>query len=59
MGQKTTTINLFLGLISPTEGKVSHQRMEVEPNAKTRQMIAYIPRLFNCTANERIGEHSF
>ena len=40
---KTTTINLFLGLISPTEGKAFINGVEVKPNAKTRQMIAYIP----------------
>ena len=48
---KTTTINLFLGLISPTEGKAFINGVEVEPNAKTRQMIAYIPEVVQLYGN--------
>ena len=48
---KTTTINLFLGLISPTEGKAFINGVEVEPNAKTRHMIAYIPEVVQLYGN--------
>ena len=48
---KTTTINLFLGLISPTQGKALINGVEVEPNTKTRQMIAYIPEVVQLYGN--------
>ena len=48
---KTTTINLFLGLISATEGKVLIKGIEVSPNTKTRKMIAYIPEVVQLYGN--------
>ena len=38
---KTTTINLFLGLIAPTEGQALINGVEVSPNTKTQRMIIY------------------
>ena len=48
---KTTTIHLFLGLISPSLGKAFINGVEVEPNTKTRQMIAYIPEVVQLYGN--------
>ena len=48
---KTTTINLFLGLIEPTDGQALINGVEVKPKAKTRQMIAYIPEVVQLYGN--------
>lgn len=41
---KTTTINLFLGFIAPTSGKIIINNSEVKPGtADTRKYLAYIP----------------
>ena len=41
---KTTTINIFLGFIAPTSGKVIINNSEVQPgNADIRKYLAYIP----------------
>ena len=48
---KTTTINLFLGLISPTEGQALINGVEVSPNTKTQRMIAYIPEVVQLYGN--------
>ena len=48
---KTTTINLFLGLIAPTEGQALINGVEVSPNTKTQRMIAYIPEVVQLYGN--------
>ena len=48
---KTTTINLFLGLIAPTEGHALINGVEVSPNTKTQKMIAYIPEVVQLYGN--------
>ncbi len=41
---KSTTINLFLNFIEPTDGTASIQSMDVTKHAKeTKQMLSYIP----------------
>ena len=48
---QTTTINLFLGLIAPTEGQALINGVEVSPNTKTQRMIAYIPEVVQLYGN--------
>jgi ABC-2 type transport system ATP-binding protein len=49
---KTTTINLFLGLLSPTEGKALLNGMEVtKNNVATTKLIAYIPEVVQLYSN--------
>ena len=49
---KTTTINLFLGLLKPTEGKALIQGIEVAQNRlATNQMTAYIPEVVQLYGN--------
>lgn len=41
---KTTTVNLFMGFVAPTDGKVLINGMDVALNAReTKQHISYIP----------------
>ncbi len=41
---KSTTINLFLGFIEPTEGKASINSLDVTQHGKeTKQLLSYIP----------------
>lgn len=41
---KTTTVNLFMGFVAPTEGKVFINGMDVAQNAReTKQFLSYIP----------------
>ena len=49
---KTTTINLFLGLLQPTNGQALIGGLEVTKNkAATNQMIAYIPEVVQLYGN--------
>jgi ABC-2 type transport system ATP-binding protein len=49
---KTTTINLFLGFIAPTRGKVLINEIEVKSNnAETKKMVAYIPEIVQLYGN--------
>ena len=41
---KTTTVNLFMGFVAPTEGKVIINGLDVTQNAReTKQYLSYIP----------------
>ncbi|MEM6831943.1 MAG: ATP-binding cassette domain-containing protein, partial [Bacteroidota bacterium] len=48
---KTTTINLFLGLIEPTEGKAMVDGQEVGKRNATNESIAYIPEVVQLYGN--------
>lgn len=48
---KTTTINLFLGLISSSNGQALINGVEVNPKTDTQKMIAYIPEVVQLYGN--------
>jgi len=49
--EKTTTINLFLGIDSPTSGQALINGVEVKRGNDTNQMIAYIPEVVQLYGN--------
>jgi len=48
---KTTTINIFLGLIDPTQGRAMIDSVEVSRKSTTNEMIAYIPEVVQLYGN--------